>query len=122
MMKRPFSAFLLVAFGFAATANAASKEVGPGDDVEAAMNALKPGDELVLRGGMYTLTDAWHVTMKGTEAAPISVHAKDGEHPILNRPAVDQNIIDFDEVTYRSSAASKSPADRLGCGSSTSTS
>jgi MYXO-CTERM domain-containing protein len=81
-------------------ARAASTEVGPGDDVEAAMNALAPGDELVLRGGTYTLTDAWHVTMKGTQTAPIVVRAKDGEHPHLDRPAVDQNIIDFDDVLY----------------------
>jgi hypothetical protein len=90
----------LLALLFTLPASAATTEVGPGDDVEAAMNALQPGDELVLRDGMYTLTDAWHVTMKGTQTAPISVHAKDGEHPHLNRPAVDQNIIDFDEVSF----------------------
>jgi MYXO-CTERM domain-containing protein len=38
--------------------------------------------------------------MKGTAQAPIVVRAKDGEHPHLNRPAVDQNIIDFDDVAY----------------------
>jgi hypothetical protein len=82
------------------SARAASTEVGPGDDVESAMNALQPGDELVLRGGDYTLTDAWHITMKGTAQAPIVVRAKDGEHPHLDRPAIDQNIIDFDDVEY----------------------
>jgi hypothetical protein len=64
------------------------------------MNALQPGDELVLRGGDYTLTDAWHVTMVGTAQAPIVVRAKDGEHPHLDRPAQDQNIIDFDTAKY----------------------
>src|SRR6185503_8451562 len=79
---------------------AAVVEVGPGDDVEGAMNALQPGDELVLQGGDYTLTDAWHVTILGTSDAPIVIRAKDGEHPHLDRPAVDQNIIDFDQVAY----------------------
>src|SRR5262245_6441105 len=79
----------------AVPARATVTEVGPGDDVESAMNALAPGDELVLKGGDYTLTDAWHVTMHGTQDAPIVIHAKDGEHPHLNRPAADQNIIDF---------------------------
>src|SRR5262245_6610797 len=79
---------------------AAITEVGPGDDVEGAINALQPGDELVLKGGMYTLSDAWHVSINGTEAAPILIHAKAGEHPILNRPQVDQNIIDFDSGQY----------------------
>src|SRR5262245_30439109 len=75
-------------------------EVGPADDVEGAMNALQPGDELVLQGGTYTLTDAWHITMVGTEQAPITVRAKDGEVPHLNRPTADQNVIDFDLVRY----------------------
>jgi MYXO-CTERM domain-containing protein len=75
-------------------------EVGPADDVEAAMNALAPGDELVLAGGTYTLTDAWHITMVGTEQAPIVVRAKDGDIPHLQRPAADQNVIDFDMVRY----------------------
>jgi MYXO-CTERM domain-containing protein len=86
--------------GLSLPAFAGTVSVAPGDDVEAAMNALAPGDELVLAGGVYTLTDAWHVTMKGTAAAPIVVRAKDGEHPHLDRPATDQNIIDFDDVEY----------------------
>lgn len=90
----------ILAFFHTVPAGATTTEVGPGDDVEAAMNALKPGDELVLRGGDYTLTDAWHVTMVGTAQAPIVVRAKDGEVPHLDRPAVDQNIIDFDKVEY----------------------
>jgi MYXO-CTERM domain-containing protein len=94
------AAAVLAALCFAPRAGATITEVGPGDGVEAAMNALKPGDELVLRGGTYTLTDAWHVTMRGTAQAPIIVRAKDGEHPHLDRPAVDQNIIDFDDVQY----------------------
>lgn len=84
----------------AAPAFAKVTELGPGDDVETAINAQKPGDELVLRGGTYTLTDAWHLTVKGTEAMPIVVRAKDGEKPHLHRPANDQNIIDFDDVAY----------------------
>ena len=65
----------------ASSAFAKVTELGPGDDVETALNAQKPGDELVLRGGTYTLADAWHLTMKGTEAMPIVVRAKDGEKP-----------------------------------------
>jgi MYXO-CTERM domain-containing protein len=100
-MKTSWLLLSAIATGLVAqTARAASVEVGPGDGVEAAMNALKPGDELVLRGGTYTLTDAWHVTIRGTEQAPIVVRAKDGELPKLNRPGIDQNIIDFDDVQY----------------------
>jgi hypothetical protein len=81
-------------------AHAATIEVGPSDDVESAINALQPGDELVLAGGDYTLTDAWHISVTGTAAAPIVIRAKDGESPHLNRPAADQNIIDFDVAQY----------------------
>ncbi|HMI92897.1 MAG TPA: right-handed parallel beta-helix repeat-containing protein [Polyangiales bacterium] len=75
-------------------------EVGPGDEVEAALNALRPGDELVLRGGTYELEDAWHLTLQGTEAAPIIVRAKQGERPHLHREATGENLIDFDRAQY----------------------
>jgi MYXO-CTERM domain-containing protein len=91
------STWVLLATG---VARAATTEVGPSDDVEAAINALQPGDELVLQGGDYTLTDAWHISVAGTAAQPIVIRAKDGEVPHLNRPGVDQNIIDFDDVEY----------------------
>lgn len=93
------SLFGSVALG-TGVAKAATTEVGPGDDVEAAINALGPGDELVLQGGDYTLTDAWHISVAGTAAQPIVIRAKDGELPHLNRPEVNQNIIDFDDVQY----------------------
>lgn len=90
----------VVTLCLAATARANVVEVAPGDDVEGAMNALQPGDELVLAGGTYTLTDAWHVTIMGTAELPIKIHAKAGEYPHLYRPATDQNIIDFDNAAY----------------------
>ena len=40
-------------FAFAAS-NAVGAEIGPADDIEAAVAALSPGEELVLRGGTYT--------------------------------------------------------------------
>jgi MYXO-CTERM domain-containing protein len=94
--------------GAALPSQAATIEVGPNDDVEGAINALQPGDELVLQGGMYTLTDAWHLTVTGTEQMPITIHNKDGETPHFNRPwpdpadptSADQNIIDFDSARY----------------------
>ncbi|HMJ14717.1 MAG TPA: right-handed parallel beta-helix repeat-containing protein, partial [Polyangiaceae bacterium] len=102
MSLRTVSALGLIAAALTSPhrALAASTEVGPGADVEAAMNALRPGDTLVLRGGEYTLTDAWHVTMRGTAQAPIVVRAKAGERPHLHRPLANQNVIDFDDVEH----------------------
>src|SRR6185436_7972603 len=100
LLRRTSWCAVLCALFHSIPARAQLTEVGPGDDVEAAMNALQPGDELVLRGGTYTLTDAWHVTMVGTAQAPIIVRAKDGETPHLDRPDASQNIIDFDQAAY----------------------
>lgn len=75
-------------------------EVTPADDLEAAINALEPGDELVVGGGTYTLTERFGVTVHGTAQSPIVVRAKDGEEPHIHRPAADQNIIDVDDASY----------------------
>jgi hypothetical protein len=75
-------------------------EVGPNDDVEAAINALQPGDELVLEGGTYTLSERFSFDIAGTESAPIIIRAKAGERPHLHRPNADQNIIDIDGAEH----------------------
>jgi len=83
-------------------ARAAVTEVKPGDDVEAAWNALGPGDELVLHGGVYDITAAGRFSVKvaGTAAKPIIVRAASGEQPIIKRTDEAQNLIDFDGATY----------------------
>lgn len=79
---------------------AASTELGPGDDIEAAMQALGPGDELVLRGGLYTLTERFSFGIAGTEQQPIVIRAKAGERPHLMRPNANENLIDIDQADY----------------------
>jgi len=83
-----------------ASAAAETKEIGPGDDVGAAINALKPGDELLLRGGTYTFTSRFGLTVKGTAAQPIVVRAKPNEHPVFHRPNASQNVVDLDDVEH----------------------
>jgi hypothetical protein len=73
---------------------------GPSDDTEAMINSLGPGDELVLSGGMYTLTERFSFAIAGTEIAPILIRAADGETPHLHRPNASQNIIDIDDAEY----------------------
>jgi hypothetical protein len=73
---------------------------GPDDDIEAMINALEPGDELVLAGGMYTLTERFSFAIAGTQNAPILIRANDGETPHLHRPDANQNIIDIDDAEY----------------------
>ena len=73
---------------------------GPSDDIEAMINGLQPGDELVLSGGMYMLTERFSFAIAGTENAPIVIRAQDGQTPHLHRPNADQNIIDIDNAEY----------------------
>ncbi|MBI4585456.1 MAG: right-handed parallel beta-helix repeat-containing protein, partial [Planctomycetes bacterium] len=56
------------------------------EEFENAANTLKPGDELVLKGGVYSQTGRRAITCKGTAASPITIRAADGETPILTRP------------------------------------
>jgi hypothetical protein len=72
----------------------------PGDDVEAAINAAQPGDEIVLAGGSYELTERFGISVHGTQGAPIVVRAADGERPHLHREATDQNVIDVDDAEH----------------------
>ncbi len=93
----------IVAWMGLASPSDASAEVfngGPSDDIEAMINALQPGDELVLAGGMYTLTERFSFAIAGTENAPIVIRAQNGETPHLHRPNADQNIIDIDDAEY----------------------
>jgi hypothetical protein len=94
---------VLLAMGMQLLAGRALAEVvelAPGDDVEGAINAAQPGDELVLAGGMYELADRFGVSVHGTESQPIVVRAADGETPVLHRPSADQNAIDVDDAEH----------------------
>lgn len=73
---------------------------GPGEDIEAMINALQPGDELVLSGGTYTLTERFSFAIAGTENAPIIIRAQDSETPHLHRPNASQNVIDIDDAEH----------------------
>jgi hypothetical protein len=50
-------------------------------------NRLRPGDELVLHGGVYGQSCRRAITVNGTAAAPIVIRAARGERPVLTRPA-----------------------------------
>ncbi len=73
---------------------------GPSDDVEARINALQPGDELILSGGMYALSERFSFAIAGTESEPITIRAADGEVPHFHRPNANQNIIDIDQAEH----------------------
>ncbi|NOY94184.1 MAG: right-handed parallel beta-helix repeat-containing protein [Deltaproteobacteria bacterium] len=77
-------------------ASAATVEINPGDDLLAALNALSPGDELVIHAGDYPTGRRYGFTLSGTAAAPILVHGADGEARPVIRGIRSQNIFDLD--------------------------
>lgn len=66
-------------------------------------NTLKPGDELVLRGGTYSQSCYRAITVNGTAASPIIIRAATGETPVITRSATssqEQNNIDIVQSSY----------------------
>jgi len=90
----------LVTSCLAVPASAATIEVGPADDVEGAIAMLQPGDELVLRGGAYSLSGRFGISIAGTEAMPIVIRSREGEVAHLHRDLADQNIVDIDSADW----------------------
>ncbi len=85
------AALLSVCPGAPMTSWAATMVINPAtvdtnEEFENAANALQPGDELVLKGGVYSQTGRRSITCKGTALSPITIRAADGESPILTRP------------------------------------
>ncbi len=70
------------------------------DGIEATINALEPGDELVLSGGTYTLGGRFSFSIAGTEDGPIVIRAAEGEAVHFHRPNANQNIIDIDDAEH----------------------
>jgi hypothetical protein len=96
-------AALLLCLGCASNTLGAIVEIHPAlaqedEEFERIANSLKPGDELVLRGGVYSQTGRRALTVQGTPDQPITIRAADGQEPVLTRPAADSgghNNIEF---------------------------
>jgi beta-glucanase (GH16 family) len=68
------------------------------EEFETVANSLKPGDELILHGGVYSQSARRAVTAKGTAARPIVIRAAAGERPLLTRPA--DNIDKYNNIEF----------------------
>ncbi len=92
-MSRAFgSAGLLLCLCCASQGLGAVFEIQPAmaqedEEFERLANALKPGDELVLAGGVYSQTGRRALTLQGTAERPITIRAAAGQEPVLTRPA-----------------------------------
>ena len=79
---------------------AQAAEIGPPDDFEAAVAALSPGEELVLRGGTYTFDENITLRANGTQSQPIVIRAKAGENPILTQATSQQNVVEINGSSH----------------------
>jgi MYXO-CTERM domain-containing protein len=58
------------------------------------------GDELILQGGTYNISQLFTISLVASEAMPIVIRAKDAEVPIITRPDANQNVINIEDSAY----------------------
>jgi hypothetical protein len=75
-------------------------EIAPGADLRAAINALRPGEELVLAGGTYDFSSGFRVTVAGTAAQPIVMRSKDGQRAVIRQSNAGQNVFEISASRY----------------------
>jgi Right handed beta helix region len=59
-----------------------------------------PGDELILRGGTYSLSSRFAITAVGTDTQPITIRNKPGESPLIDMTTGSQNIVEIERSRY----------------------
>ena len=92
----------LLVSGLIVASVATAAEIGPGSDLCAAINALQPGEELVLAPGDYS--GPCTIQRGGRAAAPIVIRAADpGQRPHIVYRGASANVLDIkaDHVTVR---------------------
>jgi len=104
----PVVTCLLFLLPYGSSGAGATYEIRPAtvdsrEEFETVANALKPGDELVVYGGVYSQNARRAVTVNGTVDKPIFIRAAEGEEPLMTRPAdnIDKyNNIEFVDCSY----------------------
>lgn len=70
-------------------------DIAPGGNLRSAIAALKPGEELRLAGGTYTMDSGFRVTVNGTAQQPIVMRSKDGERAVIQQTNAGQNVFEI---------------------------
>ncbi|MHC4727114.1 MAG: right-handed parallel beta-helix repeat-containing protein [Planctomycetota bacterium] len=106
-IRKIFLFLLLVAFAgngfirdncFAAVFEIYPATVDSHEEFETIANSLKPGDELILHGGLYSQSARRALTVKGSPEKPIIIRAANGQKPLLTRPA--DNIDRYNNIEF----------------------
>lgn len=64
-----------------------------GDSLVKAVAGLKPGDQLVIAAGTYSVDRLWDIRISGTARAPVWITAEAGAKVVLTRPNNKQNVV-----------------------------
>jgi hypothetical protein len=100
--------YLSLTLFFNSVSSGATYEIRPAtvdseEEFENLASSLKPGDELILHGGVYSQNARRTVTAKGTAGKPIVIRAAEWQEPLLTRPAGNierYNNIEFLDCEY----------------------
>lgn len=93
---------LFVAFAFAggSPVSAAVYQITPSDNLQTAVNALAPGDILLLDSGTYLLSSRFSIQKTGTASAPITIRATPGASPVITYVNNGQNVINVENSAH----------------------
>ena len=97
--RRFFAAAAAAVLLTSATA-AFAVDIAPGGNLRTAIAALKPGEELRLAGGTYTVDSGFRVTVNGTAQQPIVMRSKDGERAVIQQTNSGQNVFEISGSKY----------------------
>ena len=75
-------------------------EIGPENDVRAVIAALKPGDELLLRGGTYRLDRGFRISVNGTAAQPVVIRASGPDAATFHQTNPRHNVIEIKDSSH----------------------
>ncbi|HEV8333693.1 MAG TPA: right-handed parallel beta-helix repeat-containing protein [Steroidobacteraceae bacterium] len=99
-LHRRIFAVAAAAVLIAGTPAAFAVDIAPGGNLRSAIAALKPGEELRLAGGTYTVDSGFRVTVNGTAQQPIVMRSKDGERAIIQQTNSGQNVFEISASKY----------------------
>jgi parallel beta helix pectate lyase-like protein len=99
-LQRRFFAVAAAAVLLASAPAAFAVDIAPGGNLRTAIAALKPGEELRLAGGTYTVDSGFRVTVNGTAQQPIVMRSKDGERAIIHQTNSGQNVFEISGSKY----------------------
>jgi len=100
-MKHPsLILFAVLAFAGGARVSAEVYQITPSDNLQTSVNALAPGDILLLDGGTYLLSSRFSIQKTGTASAPITIRATPGATPVISYGGAGQNVINVEYSSH----------------------